>query len=60
MPQNNNLTKLRQVRFDEKIDTSINEWSKRARRTITGEIQYRMDVFEKMLQRGEIKEYADQ
>lgn len=59
MTQKSNLTKLRQVRFNEDVDQSIEEWAKKAKRKIASEIQYRMEIFEKMLQRGEIKEYEN-
>lgn len=59
MTQKKVLTKLHQVRFEEEIDKSIETWAKKAKRKIASEIQYRMEIFERMLKRGEIKEYEN-
>lgn len=59
MNQNKLSTKFRQVRFKEETDNSIIETATRFGRTFPKEIDYRMEIFERMLKRGEIKEYEN-
>lgn len=59
MNQNKLSLKVRQVRFKEDVDNSIINTAKAFGRTVPKEICYRMEIFEKMLKKGEIKEYEN-
>jgi len=59
MNQNKLSSKVRQVRFKEDTDNSIIQTAGVFGRTVPKEIDYRMEIFEKMLKRGEIKEYEN-
>lgn len=59
MNQNKLSTKFRQVRFKEETDNSIIEIAIRFGRTVPKKIDYWMELFERMLKKGEIKEYEN-
>ena len=59
MNQNKLSAKIRQVRFKEGTDNSIIETAIKFGRTVPKEIDYRMEIFERMLKIGEIKEYEN-